>query len=202
MTENMNVHEAINAVMRDVTYLAKKDKNTHQGFNFRGIDSVLNICGPAMRKHGLIAYPRLLPEHTVYGEKPTKNSKVKTVDIVVEVVWRGPDGSELVSRVAAEAFDSGDKATAKAMSVGLRTAYLQTLCLPTNEPDPDSFSYQLATNDEREAFLERIQQINNIPQLRDMQREAKRVNAYEEWKSRGEELTRQLNNDNDEQQAT
>ena len=43
--------------------------------------------------------------------------------------------------VIGEAGDSGDKATPKAMSVALRTALLQTLMLPTDEPDPDSFTY-------------------------------------------------------------
>ena len=189
MTEpRMNVHDAINAVMRDVTYLAKGEKNTHQGFNFRGIDSVLNICGPAMRKHWLIAYPRLLPEHTVYGEKPTKNSKAKTIDIVVEVVWRGPDGSELVSRVAAESFDSGDKATAKAMSVALRTAYLQTLCLPTDEPDPDSFSYEIVNDEEKAAFIEKMSQVTDLYELRKMQARAKHAGAEKEWAAYGRTL--------------
>ena len=185
MTEKINVHEAINAVMRDVTFLAKGDKNTHQGFNFRGIDSVLNICGPAMRKHGLIAYPRLLPEFTVHGEKPTKNSKAKTVDIVVEVVWRGPDGSELVSRVAAESFDSGDKATAKAMSVALRTAYLQTLCLPTDEPDPDSFSYEIVDDGAKAEFIEKMMQVDDLDELRKMQARAKHAGAEKEWRDYG-----------------
>ena len=70
----------------------------------------------------------------------------------------------------------------------MRTAFIQMLCLPTNEPDPDSFSYQLATNDEREAFLERIQQIGDVDELRGLQREAKRVNAVQEWTERGKQL--------------
>jgi hypothetical protein len=41
-------------------------------------------------------------------------------------------------------MDSGDKATAKAMSVAMRTALLQALCLPTDEPDPDATSYERA----------------------------------------------------------
>ena len=189
MTEQkMNVHDAINAVMRDVTFLEKGDKNTHQGFNFRGIDALMNRVGPAMRKHGLIAYPRLLPEFTVYGEKPTKNSKAKTVDIVVEVVWRGPDGSELVSRVAAESFDSGDKATAKAMSVALRTAYLQTLCLPTDEPDPDSFSYEIVDDEEKAAFIEKMSQVTDLDELRKMQARAKHAGAEKEWAAYGRTL--------------
>lgn len=185
MTEKMNVNEAITAVMRDVTHLGKNQKNTHQGFNFRGIDDVMNVVGPSMRKHGLVAYPRLLPEFTREGTKPTKNSTAKTVDIVVEVVWRGPDGSELVSRVAAESFDSGDKATAKAMSVALRTAYLQTLCLPTDEPDPDSFSYEIVNDDEKAGFIEKMMEVDDLDDLRKMQARAKHAGAEKEWRDYG-----------------
>ena len=53
----------------------------------------------------------------------------------------GVDGSTLTATVAAEAWDTGDKATPKAMSVAFRTALLQALALPTDEPDPDSHTY-------------------------------------------------------------
>lgn len=185
MTDKMNVNEAITAVMRDVTHLGKNQKNTHQGFNFRGIDDVMNMVGPSMRKHGLVAYPRLLPEFTREGTKPTKNSTAKTVDIVVEVVWRGPDGSELVSRVAAESFDSGDKATAKAMSVALRTAYLQTLCLPTDEPDPDSFSYEIVDDGAKAEFIGKMMEVDDLDDLRKMQARAKHAGAEKEWRDYG-----------------
>jgi len=61
---------------------------------------------------------------------------------VYSVTWYGPEGDQLSSVAAGEAFDSGDKATAKAHSVAFRTALLQTLCLPTDEPDPDSKTYE------------------------------------------------------------
>ena len=38
-------------------------------------------------------------------------------------------------------MDSGDKATAKAMSVAFRTALLQVFFLPTDEKDPDEDSF-------------------------------------------------------------
>src|SRR5690606_34079164 len=41
-----------------------------------------------------------------------------------------------------EAMDSGDKATSKAMSVAFRTALIQALALPTDEPDPAESTYQ------------------------------------------------------------
>ncbi|OLT55837.1 hypothetical protein BJF89_13705 [Corynebacterium sp. CNJ-954] len=183
MTEKMNVDEAITAVMRDVTHLGKNQKNSHQGFNFRGIDDVMNIVGPSMRKHGLKTYTRVLDKET--GEKPTKNSVAKTVDLTVEVVWRGPDGSEIVSSVAAESFDSGDKATTKAMSVALRTSYLQTLCLPTNEPDPDSFSYNIVDDGAKKEFLDRLYKITDIDRVRKMEAQAIQAGAKDEWTAYG-----------------
>ena len=184
MTEKMNVHEAINAVMRDVTYLEKGDKNTHQGFNFRGIDAVMNRVGPAMRKHNLIATPYLVDKPT-FGTKKTKSGEAKTVDIVVDVIFEGPDLSQKVVRVPAESFDSGDKATAKAMSVALRTAYLQTLCLPTDEPDPDSFSYEIVDDGAKAEFIEKMSQVDDLDELRKMQAKAKHAGAEKEWRDYG-----------------
>ena len=51
------IYKTINAVMQDVTSLGKNQDNHHQKFKFRGIDDVMNHCGPAMRKHGLVATP-------------------------------------------------------------------------------------------------------------------------------------------------
>lgn len=184
MTEKMNVHEAINAVMRDVTYLEKGDKNTHQGFNFRGIDAVMNRVGPAMRKHNLIATPYLVDKPTL-GTKKTKSGEAKTVDIVVDVIFEGPDFSQRVVRVPAEAFDSGDKATAKAMSVAMRTAYLHTLCLPTDEPDPDSFSYEIVDDGAKAEFIEKMSQVDDLDELRKMQAKAKHAGAEKEWRDYG-----------------
>jgi hypothetical protein len=43
-------------------------------------------------------------------------------------------------------MDSGDKATAKAMSVAFRTALLQVFFLPTDEKDPDEDSFVRASS--------------------------------------------------------
>ncbi len=58
----MKIHEALAKVMADVQSVSKSERNTHQNFNFRGIDAVLNAVGPAFRTHGVI----VLPEVTDY----------------------------------------------------------------------------------------------------------------------------------------
>lgn len=180
------IYESINRVMRDVTSLGKGQRNNHQGFNFRGIDDVMNHCGPAMRKHGVVAAP--IKVEAVAGEKQLRNSVAKSMDLLVTIRWANTEGEFMDTQVAAEAFDSGDKATAKAMSVALRTAYLQVLCLPTEEPDPDSFTYQLATSDQREEFLEELKGINDLDAMRKLHAKAKQFGAVKEWAEAGKAL--------------
>lgn len=140
-TQAPNIFEALNAVMRDVSHVSKNDRNDHQRFMFRGIDAVMNACGPALRKHGVIAVPNVLETH--YSTTQTRNGGQATIcRLKMCVTWHGPAGDNLNTIVWGEAFDSGDKATAKAHSVAFRTAFLETLCLPTDEPDPAHDSYE------------------------------------------------------------
>jgi hypothetical protein len=135
--------DVILAVMQDVQAVGKKDRNQSQGFNFRGIDAVMNAVGPALRKAGGFIAPTL--NSVDYSTSPTKAgglNQIARVDVTYTVY--GSDGSSIAGNVAAEAFDSGDKATAKAMSVAYRTFLLQLLCLPTDEPDPDTYTYESA----------------------------------------------------------
>jgi hypothetical protein len=131
-------------VMRDVTELAKSDKNRQQGFSFRGIDSVLNVVGPSFRQHGIgleVEVTDLTYNTVEIGQRRTPMAHV-----LAHVDYRfyaGEDAKEVIQcTVVGEAMDSGDKAVSKAMSVALRTALLQVLVLPTGEPDPDSYNYE------------------------------------------------------------
>jgi hypothetical protein len=138
----MKVQEAIIAVMKDVGAVGKNEKNTAQGFQFRGIDTVINAVSPALQKHGLIVLPQLLDHSYETVEIGAKRTPMGHAIVQVQYMFVGPEGDTLTTAVAAEAMDSGDKATAKAMSVALRTALLQSLALPTGEVDPDATSYE------------------------------------------------------------
>ncbi|WP_151530559.1 MULTISPECIES: ERF family protein [Corynebacterium] len=141
MAEQLTIVEALSAVMNEVSHVSKSDFNGHQKFHFRGIDAVMNACGPALRKHGVVAAPSVLSAH--YSSTTTRNGGQATVcRIEMRVDWYGPAGDSLAAVVWGEAFDHGDKATAKAHSVAFRTAFLQTLCLPTDERDPDTDTYE------------------------------------------------------------
>jgi hypothetical protein len=138
----MKIHEAMAAVMGDVRAVAKTDRNESQKWNFRGVDAVVNAVGPAMRKHGVVLIPTVL-EHDVSSIATSGNKTMRSVVVSVRYVFIGPEGDQLEAVSVGEAFDSGDKATAKAMSVALRTCLLQSLLLPTDDPDPDHELYEV-----------------------------------------------------------
>lgn len=138
----MKIHEALARVMVDVTHVGKDGKNQSQGYNFRGIDGVLNAVGPAFRRHGIIPLPELVDERTEIVEVGKARTPMRSVTVKVRYYFIGPEGDHLMVFVPGEAMDSGDKAFSKAMSVAYRTALIQTLALPTHEPDPDEQSYE------------------------------------------------------------
>jgi hypothetical protein len=142
-TTKPTVFEALAAVMADVQAVKKGDRNDAQRFMFRGIDAVVNAVGPALRKHGVTVSPRV--DLYEYGTVTTAGGKAMGhVRVLVTYTFHGPAGDALPAQAPGEAFDAGDKATPKAMSVAFRTALLQALALPTDEPDPDSSSYERA----------------------------------------------------------
>lgn len=136
-----DIYAALVAVMADCDHVAKRDRNTHQNFMFRGIDAVVNAVGPILRKHAVVVAPNV--EQVTYDTVQTSTGKPATAcRVLVTYSFYATDGSSVDCRVAAEAWDSGDKAAPKAMSVAFRTALLQALALPTDEADPDSQTYE------------------------------------------------------------
>lgn len=136
----------LSRVMGDVRHVAKRDFNDHQRFSFRGIDAVVNAVGPALREHGVVVVP--VVQDVAYDNVTTSNNKPSTAcRVLVDYVFTGPMGDTVTATVAGEAWDHGDKAAPKAMSVAFRTALLQALALPTDERDPDHTVYERGTAD-------------------------------------------------------
>ena len=135
----MSVYEALAVAAAEVGAVRKDSRNSQQGFSFRGIDAVMNAVAPAFRRHGLLGpLPDLQSLDRQEAGTSRNGALITRVTVTVRYTIFGPDGDTVSGTVPGEATDTSDKATAKAMSVALRTFLLQALCLPTDEPDPDS----------------------------------------------------------------
>lgn len=128
MTETPTIHQALNAVMRKVTEVRKSQRNNHFGFEFRGIEQVMEETAPWFREHGVIGpLPKLL-RYDIVGA-----GKDSVTIVQVEYTFIGPAGDSLTAVVPGEAKD-----TIKAMSIALRTALIQVLHIPVKQRDADA----------------------------------------------------------------
>ena len=122
--------------------MGKDQQNTEGGrYYFRGIDDVINALGPAMREVGVLCLPTVEWSERK-DTKTTRGKNTRETIARVRYTFYGPNGDSISAVTEGESLDSGDKGTAKAFSVAYRIALIQGFVLPTDEPDPDSFSYE------------------------------------------------------------
>jgi hypothetical protein len=131
------VHVAWTRVMGEVQWIGK-GRSDGLRYEFRGIDAVLNAVGPALRKHGVsVVQTAVEPTYSTMPTSGGKQMMLCRVTVTYQVI--GPRGDYLpfALQSVGEAFDSGDKATPKAVSVALRSLYINSLAIPTGEPKMD-----------------------------------------------------------------
>lgn len=143
------IYTKMNAVMKDIGAIGKDQKNTVQGFKFRGIDQFVNALHPALTRHGVFMTTEVLSFADKLQEVTRSSGKAgidKHVSITMKYTFHAEDGSSVSSSVPAEGLDSGDKATNKALSAALKYALIQTFSVPTEDmAEADLESPELGT---------------------------------------------------------
>ena len=130
-------------IMNDVDSIGKDSRNVQQGFNYRGIDAVMNHLHLIFAKHRVFLTTEVLEDKS--EERTTRNGGALIYRILrIKFNFYAIDGSSVSAVVVGEGMDSGDKAANKAMAVGLKYALTQMLLLPYDEVDPDGESHEVA----------------------------------------------------------
>lgn len=145
MAENTPlIYKKIIEVMADINAIGKDRRNQQQGFQFRGIDDVMNEVHSSLAKCGVFVLPKVLEETRTTG-KTSRGGDMFYTRLKINFGFYAEDGSHVDAVVIGEAMDTGDKASNKALSIGLKYAMLQVFCIPTeDEKDPDAVSPQPA----------------------------------------------------------
>jgi hypothetical protein len=156
------IYKKMTEIMKDIGPVSKDQKNTAQGFKFRGIDQFVNSLHPALVKHGVFMAPRLVKEEHEIREVVRGSGKTgadKHVSIQMEYDFFAEDGSKVtIGPIPAEGLDSGDKATNKALSAALKYALIQTFSIPTEdmaEADLESPEINLTSEIKKEVNKEK-----------------------------------------------
>lgn len=133
----MNIYESITALMQEIPAVGKDKRNKEQGFQYRGIDDVMNALQPLLSKHKIFVMPEVLQHKR--EERATKNGKALLYSLLtIKYTFFAEDGSSVSAVVIGEGMDMADKASNKAMAVAFKYALFQVFCIPTEEMvDPD-----------------------------------------------------------------
>lgn len=162
------IYKTITDVMGKVNAISKGRRNNAQNFQFRGIDDVMNELHPIMAECGLFVVPTVLEENRTTG-KTSKGGDMFYTRLKINFAFYAQDGSHVDSVVIGEAMDTGDKASNKALSIGLKYALLQVFCIPTeDDKDPDASSHEFmsqAAQQERSRTKQQEAQKQAAPQL-------------------------------------
>lgn len=137
MSEVKLIYRKMSDVMKDIKAVTKDQKNTAQGFKFRGIDQFVNALYPALTKHGVFMTPFCSHESHEVKDVTRSSGKAgvdKHVTLYMCYNFYAEDGSYVtIGPIPGEGLDSGDKATNKALSSCLKYALIQTFSVPTED---------------------------------------------------------------------
>ena len=143
-----SINERMVAVARRIATdgIGKTRKNAHQGYNFRGVDEVMNAFAPLLADAGLYLRPAYSERSVV--ERQGKSGALIYVTVKGDFTFTDDAGEAVtVGPFYGEAMDSGDKATNKAMAAAFKYAMFQTFCGPlegVTGGDADSFTHEVA----------------------------------------------------------
>lgn len=146
MSEKMEVpgmiYTLIPAIMAEIPAIGKDKRNAQQGFNFRGIDDVVNVMKPILTKHQVFTVPQVLAQERETKTTP-KGVELRYSLLRMKFIFYAPDGSHVDAITQGEGMDSGDKASNKAMSIAYKYALSQVFSITTEETvDPDAESHE------------------------------------------------------------
>lgn len=133
----MNIYESITSIMSEGYAITKDKKNQQQGFKYRGIDDVMNTFFPLLSKHHVFCVPEVV-DCRREERQTTKGGNLIYSILTIRYTFYAEDGTSVSAVVVGEGMDSGDKASNKALAVGMKYAMFQVFCIPTEEfVDPD-----------------------------------------------------------------
>lgn len=139
------IHEILPLVMEEVGAIGK-DSEVNMGrggkYSYRSIDQVLAALHPALIKHKICTSIGVDEITATAVQEVNAKNEPRTLSRTVcrvTVTFFATDGSSLQSSALGEGVDySGDKASAKAVSMGTKYAIGHGLCIPYEDAaDPD-----------------------------------------------------------------
>ena len=132
-----SLDEAMLGVMLDVDYV-QKQKSPGLNYSFAGEAAIIGVLHQAMAKHGVTVTPTAVETVVREAYQTAKGGSMNRVILKMTYTFTHALSGDTRQAVSmGEAADSGDKATAKAMTIAFKYALRQSFMLETGD-DPDT----------------------------------------------------------------
>ena len=138
--KKMNIHQRMNAVMRDLTYIKKEGYNKFHSFKFAKHDDVTAAVRAQMVEHGIITEISVTDHDRSVLEVGKKDSYITTLHVDVTFVNIDTPTDRYTSKVIGYGIDKNDLGPGKAESYAVKVAYLKAFALETGEKDIDELA--------------------------------------------------------------
>jgi hypothetical protein len=126
------IFSLIPKVMADIDPVGKDQKNTHQGYKFRGIDQMYNSIHPALIKHGVFCVPQVQKSESFEIEAGEGKVAFRVI-LTIAHRFYADDGSFIEVITVGEGIDRSDKASNKAMSAAMKYCFIELFSIPTED---------------------------------------------------------------------
>jgi hypothetical protein len=143
--QHKSLGEALAAAAADIAAkgVGKTGTNVEQRYKYRPIDEVLNVVGPAIARHGITVATIYDEREARVAGKTAKGNDRTRVTLRCTCVFRHHSEAHARHEVVTigEAEDSADKATNKAMAMGLKYALVTAFLIPvigSDDADADN----------------------------------------------------------------
>lgn len=139
------IYKALAAIQREITAIARDNRNAQQGFNFRSIYDCYNVIHPLLAKHGVFVAQEVIGEPERFERETSNGGTLFYITAVICHRFYAEDGSFVPVTTIGEGMDSGDKAANKAMSMAMKYALVGLFTIPdkAGDPDGDNDSYKV-----------------------------------------------------------
>lgn len=139
-------------VMQECSHIAKNGTNTFHNYKYATAADVLEKVNGSLTKHGIasVVTPALLSVKEVTTSKGNIE-QLATVEVTVMLI-DSESGETLTLKGLGSGQDAGDKSIAKAQTMAIKYAYLNSLAIATgDDPEADSKTDEAMSDNSKQA---------------------------------------------------
>ena len=143
----LKISKKLVAVMRECSHVAKNGTNDFHHYDYATAADVLDLVNDSLTKHGIAS----IVTSTLLSMRDSNTAKgniehLATVEVAVMLI-DSESGESVTIKSLGSGQDAGDKAVAKAQTMGIKYAYLTRLAIATgDDPEADPHTDEVISN--------------------------------------------------------